>query len=45
MNLDLKGKYALVGGGSQGIGFAAAKELALLGANCIFGIVNLRYIL
>jgi 3-oxoacyl-[acyl-carrier protein] reductase len=33
MNLDLGGKHALVCGGSQGIGRAAAIELALLGAN------------
>jgi 3-oxoacyl-[acyl-carrier protein] reductase len=34
MNLNLKGKNALVCGSSQGIGLAIAKELALLGANC-----------
>lgn len=33
MNLDLTGKHALVCGGSQGIGLAAARELALLGAD------------
>jgi 3-oxoacyl-[acyl-carrier protein] reductase len=33
MNLDLTGKHALVCGGSQGIGFAAAIELAKLGAD------------
>jgi 3-oxoacyl-[acyl-carrier protein] reductase len=33
MNLDLAGKHALVCGGSQGIGRAAAIELAQLGAN------------
>lgn len=33
MQLDLKGRHALVGGGSQGIGRAAAQELAELGAN------------
>ena len=32
MNLDLKGKHALVCGSTQGIGKAAAIELALLGA-------------
>ena len=32
MNLSLKGKYALVCGASQGIGLAAARELAGLGA-------------
>lgn len=35
MNLSLEGKNALVCGGSQGIGFAIAAELALMGANCI----------
>ena len=35
MNLDLQGKNALIGGGAQGLGFAAAFELSLLGANCI----------
>lgn len=33
MNLDLSGKNALVCGSTQGIGLAAAQELALLGAN------------
>jgi 3-oxoacyl-[acyl-carrier protein] reductase len=33
MDLDLTGKHALVCGGSQGIGKAAAIELAALGAN------------
>lgn len=33
MNLDLKGKTALVCGSTQGIGKASALELALLGAN------------
>ncbi|NDK37307.1 SDR family NAD(P)-dependent oxidoreductase [Pseudoxanthomonas gei] len=33
MDLNLDGKHALVCGGSEGIGRAAAKELALLGAN------------
>lgn len=33
MNLDLTGKHALVCGGSQGIGHAAAIELAALGAD------------
>ncbi|MCS6866713.1 MAG: SDR family oxidoreductase [Gemmataceae bacterium] len=32
MNIDLSGKAALVCGGSQGIGLAAAKELAAAGA-------------
>lgn len=35
MNLDLTGKYALVGGSTQGIGKSAAIELALLGASVI----------
>jgi 3-oxoacyl-[acyl-carrier protein] reductase len=33
MNLDLSGKHALVAGGSDGIGHAAAIELAKLGAD------------
>lgn len=33
MNLDLNGKHALVCGGSAGIGYAAAIELAKLGAD------------
>jgi len=35
MNLSLEGKNALICGASQGIGFAVAEELALMGANCI----------
>lgn len=35
MNLDLTNKTALVCGASQGLGFACATELALLGANVI----------
>lgn len=35
MNLSLEGKNALVCGSSQGIGYAIAEELALMGANCI----------
>jgi 3-oxoacyl-[acyl-carrier protein] reductase len=35
MDLSLKGKTALVGGASQGIGKAVCHELALLGANVI----------
>lgn len=33
MQLDLTGRHAVVGGGSQGIGAAAAHELAALGAD------------
>lgn len=35
MNLSLQGKNAVICGSSQGIGFAIAEELALMGANCI----------
>ena len=35
MNLDLTNKTALVCGASQGLGFASATELALMGANVI----------
>lgn len=35
MNLDLKGKTAMVCGSTQGIGLASAIELALLGANLV----------
>ena len=35
MNLDLSGKMALVCGSTQGIGYAAAVELALLGASVV----------
>ncbi len=35
MNLSLINKNAVICGGSKGIGLAIAKELALLGANCI----------
>ncbi len=34
MQLSLKGKRALIGGSTQGIGLAIAQELALLGASC-----------
>ena len=34
MNLSLEGKYAIICGSTQGIGFSIAEELALLGANC-----------
>lgn len=35
MNLDLKGKTAVVCGSTQGLGFACAAELALLGCNVV----------
>ena len=35
MNLSLSGKRAVVGGSTQGIGFAIARELALQGASCL----------
>jgi 3-oxoacyl-[acyl-carrier protein] reductase len=35
MDISLSGKTAVVGGSSQGIGLAIARELALCGANCI----------
>src|ERR1700722_14988395 len=35
MNVSLKPKYAVICGSTQGIGLAAAKELAVNGANCI----------
>lgn len=35
MNLSLQGRTALICGSTQGIGLAIAKELALLGADCI----------
>lgn len=35
MNLSLEGKTAIVCGSTQGIGFACAVELALLGAKCV----------
>jgi 3-oxoacyl-[acyl-carrier protein] reductase len=34
MNLSLEGKFAIICGSTQGIGFAIAEELAMLGANC-----------
>jgi 3-oxoacyl-[acyl-carrier protein] reductase len=34
MNLSLEGKNAVICGSTQGIGYAVAEELALLGANC-----------
>ena len=33
MNLDLTGKNAIVCGSTQGLGYASAAELAMLGAN------------
>jgi 3-oxoacyl-[acyl-carrier protein] reductase len=35
MNLDLKGKTAIVCGSTQGLGYASAVELALLGASIV----------
>lgn len=35
MNLDLKGRTAIVCGSTQGLGYASAVELALLGANVV----------
>jgi 3-oxoacyl-[acyl-carrier protein] reductase len=35
MDISLEGKWAVICGSSQGIGLAAAKELALNGANCV----------
>lgn len=35
MNLNLQGKTAVVCGSTQGLGFASAKELSLLGANIV----------
>ena len=35
MNLSLSGKRAVIGGSTQGIGFAIARELALQGASCL----------
>lgn len=35
MNLSLLNRTAVINGGSKGIGFATARELSLLGANCI----------
>src|SRR5215211_5125256 len=35
MDLSLHRKNAVICGSSQGLGLASAKELALLGANCI----------
>jgi 3-oxoacyl-[acyl-carrier protein] reductase len=35
MNLDLTGKTAVVCGSTQGLGYASAVELALLGANVV----------
>lgn len=35
MNISIAGKFAVICGSTQGIGLAAAKELAELGASCI----------
>jgi len=37
MELGLKGKVAMVSGGSRGIGFAVARELAAEGVNIALG--------
>ncbi len=42
MNIDLKGKYAIVCGSTQGIGLAIAQELALLGSNVVLVARNLK---
>ena len=34
MDISIAGKYAVICGSTQGIGFAAAKEIAKMGANC-----------
>jgi len=41
MNISLKDKWAVICGSTQGIGLAAAKELAFNGANCILMARNL----
>lgn len=40
MNLDLTGKFAIVCGSTQGLGYTSAVELALLGANVILAARN-----
>ncbi len=35
LSLNLEGKTALIAGSTQGIGFASARELADMGANCV----------
>jgi 3-oxoacyl-[acyl-carrier protein] reductase len=35
ISLNIKGKTALIGGSTQGIGLASAQALAALGANCV----------
>jgi 3-oxoacyl-[acyl-carrier protein] reductase len=42
MNLDLTGKTAVVCGSTQGLGYASAVELALLGANVVLFARNLE---
>ena len=46
MNISLKGKNALIGGSSRGLGYAVARQLAISGASvtlifhCIKNLIN-----